>query len=86
MRARKNWTKRRTAKLPIHRPKIPLTAQIVAAADVLEALASPRSYKDAWSHSAIRSYFELRREGWLHERVWKAATEAIPDVVLTAAD
>lgn len=38
----------------LHGPAIPLSARIVALADVYDALTSPRSYKEAFSHEQAR--------------------------------
>lgn len=63
--------------------EVPLLAQIVAAADVMEALRARRSYKPSWSLAAIRAYFRAHRRGWLAQSVWAAAMDQIslPDAL-----
>jgi response regulator RpfG family c-di-GMP phosphodiesterase len=41
--------------------EIPLSARIVAIADVYDALTSARSYKDAWSEDTARMY--IKKQG-----------------------
>ena len=60
--------------------QVTLVSQIVAAADVLEALASARSYKVAWQADSIRGYFDANRHGWVTHPVWEAAAATIDDV------
>jgi HD-GYP domain-containing protein (c-di-GMP phosphodiesterase class II) len=59
---------------------VSLVSQIVAAADVLQALASARSYKPAWQAESIRGYFDANRRGWVAQPVWEAAIATIEDV------
>jgi response regulator RpfG family c-di-GMP phosphodiesterase len=40
---------------------IPLSARIVALADVYDALASPRSYKASWPNEDVVRYIESKR-------------------------
>ncbi len=65
---------------------VPYVAQIVAAADVMEALRSRRSYKPAWSVTAIGAYFRAHRRGWLSPEVWTAAMNQIRDTRRSATD
>ncbi len=56
--------------------RVPLLAQIVAAVDVYDALATARCYKDPWCRSTILRLGHEQRNRWFLPRVWDALVGA----------
>lgn len=57
---------------------LPRLAQIVAAADVWDALASERAYKPAWPRRLIERYFLRNGERWFEDRVLDSLARLAP--------
>jgi putative nucleotidyltransferase with HDIG domain len=64
---------------------IPLSARILAVADVYDALTTDRSYRGAWSHAAARAEIERQSGKQFDPRVVEAFVEVIESLVAVSA-